>query len=106
MQRAHNFCCATLFYHSYFFSLFSAAITVRFRALTSTGLLFYVADSDISPSTWMSLYLENGHLMFNVQTNSMRSESIQSNYRYNDGQWWEATLLRLHNFMALVGIHA
>ena len=84
------------------FYIFSAAITVRFRALASSGLLFYVADSTVSPSTWMSMYLQNGHLVFNVQTNSMNSESIQSDYKYNDGLWWEATLLLLYNFMALV----
>lgn len=81
---------------------FSAVVMVRFRALSPNGLVFYMGNSRQFPTQWMSLALQRGYLYFTVQTNTMSSVTIMSNLRYDNGNWSTVTLLRLHNFLALV----
>ncbi|XP_067933248.1 laminin subunit alpha-1-like [Watersipora subatra] len=78
------------------------AVRLRFRAVAPEGLLFYVSDEQASPTQWMAVLLVSGHLRLTMQTSNLHSDSFMSHRRYADGNWYTLTIIRYHNFAALV----
>ncbi len=56
------------------------------------GIILYAASSVYTiPDYYFALYLENGHLVFSMETSDPQliKNQITSNLTYNDAQWWE-----------------
>ncbi|XP_014662548.1 PREDICTED: laminin subunit alpha-1-like [Priapulus caudatus] len=79
-------------------------LTMRFRSLAPSGVLMYAASSLRIPRDYMCLYLQEGRLVFSMQTSprDRRTERLASNKKYADGNQWEVNVVRMNNFVAMV----
>ncbi|XP_064620727.1 laminin subunit alpha-2-like [Lineus longissimus] len=82
----------------------SFVLVTEFRALDPNGLIYYAASSENDPSSWLALYLQDGYLTFSMQTDTkdFRTKGVQLSKKYDDGNWWESTVLRINDFVALI----
>lgn len=75
-----------------FILFFSFTITMEFRALQPNGIMLYARSADSNPLYYIGLYMKDGLLMFsmNSQTGNVGSTTgLNSQFRYDDGKWWE-----------------
>ena len=97
-----NWNCWFLYFNILHMLYCSTGITVRFRPLSPDGLIFYMPNNIKSPTLWMSLFLQQGYLHFNLQTSTKSSNTITSNNQYLSAGWTTLTILRYYNFAAMV----
>ena len=71
-------------------------ITLELRALTKNGMVFYVANSEADPSSFMSLELVDGKLryQFRSPTGQITIETTKT-YAMN-AVWYKVCMVRLY----------
>ncbi|XP_022095830.1 laminin subunit alpha-like [Acanthaster planci] len=79
-------------------------IKLSFRALSPDGVMLYAANSPTTPRQFMGLVMIDGKLSFNILTDSraMTGFNIATRERYDNALWQEVTILRIHDFVAIL----
>ena len=70
---------------------------MEFRAVMPNGLMLYMADTTVAnPEFYFALYMKDGYLVLNMQSNTTVSRApasptkeITSKYKYDNGEWAE-----------------
>ncbi|XP_041465665.1 laminin subunit beta-1-like [Lytechinus variegatus] len=76
-------------------------IEFEFRALSSNGILLYVANDYSRPNQFMALVMQNGYLNLFIFDQSRVYKHLTSAFQYNDAQWRTATILKINGFVVL-----
>ncbi|XP_071953665.1 laminin subunit alpha-1-like isoform X2 [Antedon mediterranea] len=79
-------------------------ITIYFRAVSPNGILFYAADSALTPQQWIALVMQDGYVEFNMisDTRSVNGLGIRTKQKYDTGEWIEVSVLRINEFVAIL----
>ena len=80
------------------------AIEVHFRAVQSSGLLFYLGNG---VDNFFALYLEDHHLKVSLQTTDSNeklvlTKSLISKFTYDDGRWHIVSWQSFHCLLSFI----
>lgn len=78
-------------------------IVTRFLAISPNGILYYIASGYSNPAQWLTLYMDGGHLVVSMKTDTGNNQTIKSHYTYDDGKWWEVRNYGIYNAAAFLG---
>ncbi|XP_066271221.1 laminin subunit alpha-1-like [Branchiostoma lanceolatum] len=82
------------------------ALTCQFRAEAPDGVLVY-AENWATKQNYVALYMSGGYLIADMKTlqpdnGAYHNLKVHSKFgKYADGTWWQVTVLRINNFLAI-----